>query len=201
MFATHQPLIGRFARENPVNWARAIRFAIVSAHRPLWQMPGEMRKIDLMGAEAASSATKQAGCEYTARYAPALFAACEERAESPYWQAGNAIVCHLAGRVPGLGIAKAGFAAQLIYGLSGCLDTHNLRRFNLSVRRWQWSSYKGCRPATRERNVAEYNSAVDGLGGTAWLWDDWCRYVAGLDPVAYPTADRASELHIESVMP
>ena len=93
-------------------------------------------------------------------------------------------------RVPGLGLAKSGFIVQMLYGMSGCIDTHNLTRFNLHRRRFACGT-----KATDRRRIGEYNDMVGRLGGTARLWDEWCIYVADRD-ANYVDADHVSRLHL-----
>ena len=64
--------------------------------------------------------------------------------------------------IPGIGCAKAGFLCQLLLGTGGCLDIHNLRKFNLKPTQ---STDKYCE-----------NLVKVGLT-TEQLWDDWCQYV------------------------
>ncbi len=42
MFSTHQPIIGRYARQNPDNMARVLQFAMLSAHAPFHSMVAAM---------------------------------------------------------------------------------------------------------------------------------------------------------------
>lgn len=93
-------------------------------------------------------------------------------------------------RVPGIGLAKGGFMLQMCYGLSGCLDTHNVTRFGLPERRYA-SGHKD----TDTRRASEYNEVCARLGGTAELWDTWCEYLAERDG-RYLSAQEVSRLHL-----
>ena len=96
-------------------------------------------------------------------------------------------------RVPGIGLAKAGFLAQMAYGLAGCLDTHNLRRFGLSPNLCALRA--SALPPTRARRIGAYLEAVEQCGGSENLWNDWCAYLAERAPSRYLHAYDVSELH------
>jgi hypothetical protein len=50
MYAEHQPIIARYARQNPANFARVARFVILSIRQPLWRVGEAMRDYDRAGA-------------------------------------------------------------------------------------------------------------------------------------------------------
>lgn len=83
-------------------------------------------------------------------------------------------------KVPGLGLAKAGFLTQLTTGVCGCLDMHNVERFGLSPKAWH------IRPRVNpqeqlveiDAKIALYMGLVDECGGAEELWNDWCTHVA-----------------------
>ena len=95
-------------------------------------------------------------------------------------------------RIPGIGLAKGGFILQMIYGVSGCIDTYNLQRFGLDDQTFQakgnWKRLHALVPA--------YNEFCRKVGGTARLWDDWCAYVSDRDSINYPSAEYVSRLHL-----
>jgi hypothetical protein len=94
---------------------------------------------------------------------------------------------------------KAGFVAQLAFGLSACLDTNNVKRLGLNVRYWHAWDYKQSAPAIKRKKIARYNDTVDQLGGTAQLWDSWCRYVSERD--GKMSAEAISEIHVSALEP
>jgi hypothetical protein len=103
--------------------------------------------------------------------------------------------------LPGFGLAKAGFVIQLCFGLSGCIDSHNLARFNISYEDIAASRFKRAKtPKTRNRLLDLYCELVHQCGGTAALWDGWCEYVAGQRPAAFTGgAHEVSALHCEAI--
>jgi len=82
-------------------------------------------------------------------------------------------------KVPGLGMAKAGFLCQLVVGDGGCLDMHNVERFDLNPGVW----FIRKRTAMAEQ-VAEVDNKINLYlhlcqlcGGSEALWDDWCNHL------------------------
>jgi hypothetical protein len=80
-------------------------------------------------------------------------------------------------KVPGMGLVKAGFVAQITCGKAGCLDMHNITRYGLDLKVLQ---------IPKRVNVAEQMQVIDDYinqylslcelcGGTEYLWDEWCR--------------------------
>ena len=100
--------------------------------------------------------------------------------------------------LPGLGLAKAGFAAQLAFGVSGCLDSYNQTRFGIGVN--TFSHFKRRRTVrARLAFATRYNETVEAAGGMAALWDGWCQYVALRRPQVYLNADVVSALHVAAL--
>lgn len=82
-------------------------------------------------------------------------------------------------KVPGLGLPKAGFLAQLLVGDAGCLDMHNIERFDLDANVWKVRKLKNLDDMVREIDdkIAMYLSLCKLCGGSEKLWDDWCEYL------------------------
>jgi hypothetical protein len=99
-------------------------------------------------------------------------------------------------RVPGLGMAKAGFVVQLLTGEAGCMDMHNIERFGLKPDTWAVRKYKAVDKQLREvdEKIAHYLDLVDACGGTEVLWDEWCEYVAA-SYSTFHNADDVSRRH------
>ena len=212
MYARDAITIQTWANKSPDNLARVIQLAIVSAHAPFHRIVTDMADA-VDGSEEAQRAV--------------LFG-WKHRAFHDVWAEREAIAWNLADirdlagatRLPdvawrkaaadhalaylggfhGLGYAKAGFALQMGLGLSGCLDVHNLRK-------------AGCNPyiirsrvkervtsrTTHLRRASEYNRVVETMGGTAGLWDAWCRDMAERNPKRWDTAEQVSALHCEAL--
>ncbi len=215
MFANHQPLISSYARQNPDNFARVLKFVILTIRTRLFNIPADMETL-----ESAQSAEELGGVLYGWKVdsvaqidteKESLFEQAESivyHAESERHAAENLLVLFLG--IKGLGLAKAGFAAQLIYGISACLDSHNLERFGINPNHIRSSCYKKAKThKTRVKNIARYCDYVEKCGGTESLWNSWCDYVfnrpdeLGLkmnhNVAVYHSAEHVSALHCESL--
>ena len=114
----------------------------------------------------------------------------EWKDERRYWEA--QLLIELA-KIPGIGLAKAGFLAQLCWGISGCLDTHNLRNYGIDAN--VCSLPAKLKHKTKLARASKYSEIVEQLGGTEHLWDEWCKHVARTQPKRYTDANHVSLLH------
>jgi hypothetical protein len=112
------------------------------------------------------------------------------------YDAGDAPLLSYLADLPGLGLAKGGFLAQLVWGVVGCLDSHNVARFGLNANQFAAYRFKSAKTATtRQKLVRQYLALCEECGGCETLWNDWCAYVADRDIVNYQGADHVSGLH------
>lgn len=200
MFDTHQPIIGAWARERPAHLREVLRFAVLSARQPLYNLPADMEQAHRGGPEAMGVLF---GWKHRAWVAAednqdAIYAQCLDLWEhSPPEHLAPDLILYLAQQW-GLGPAKAGFVAQMAFGVGGCLDTHNLRRFGLrEVRGFrQLKSLRG-----RRHMIERYCAALATCGSTRTLWDSWCHYVANQSrrQNLYHNAEHVSALHCISL--
>lgn len=98
-------------------------------------------------------------------------------------------------RIDGLGLPKAGFCCQLIAGLVGCMDVHNIRRLGLDPKTLTLSKNpKGDKArATNLRKLRDYIRVCHEYG-TEELWDDWCGHLASSSK-SWDNASHVSEVH------
>lgn len=99
-------------------------------------------------------------------------------------------------KVPGLGLAKAGFLCQLLTGHSGCLDMHNIARFDLDAKHLMIPKRKNVADqiAAVDDAIAFYLRLIDACGGSEKLWDEWCETLN--DKVStFHSADDVSRRH------
>jgi hypothetical protein len=192
MFAKHQPQISAFARRSPDNFRRVVVFALCTIRMPFRTAASDV---------ALACDNKPCRSIFGAKIAG--LASIDE----PHWlyeQCERAWACsdhvedelvHIFQSAPSLGPAKAGFCTQMIYGVSGCLDTHNLVRFGLNPREFRGAEGK-YKPATVCAKISAYNDVCRKLGGTAYLWDSWCEYVAERGTAGTYSAEAISALHL-----
>lgn len=215
MFANHQPIIAKYARQNPDNFARVLKFVILTIRARLFNLPADMERL-----ENPETAAEQSGLLYGSK--SLAVAQIESRAESLYAQAESIFyhsespraaaesLLNLFTGIHGIGLAKAGFCAQLIYGVSACLDSHNIERFGIPKSALKSSTFKKAKTArTRAKWIRRYCDIVENCGGTESLWDSWCAYVYNRpdetgfkmngNRLTYKSAEHVSALHCESL--
>jgi hypothetical protein len=78
--------------------------------------------------------------------------------------------------IPGLGIVKASFLAQMTVGDGACLDTLNLRTLGLAESAFK--TPKTLQVKTIRARIAAYNAVWRSVGDSAYWWDAWCDLVA-----------------------
>ena len=76
-------------------------------------------------------------------------------------------------KVPGLGVVKAGFVMQLMFGRVGCVDVHNLKRLR-SVKLTDLSFPKSLRDETKLKKIENYVQICKGNNSSEKLWNKWC---------------------------
>lgn len=202
MFNIHQKQIAQFAKANPENMARVITFVYATVQQPLTMVTMIMESIDEQGGS----------CEYLFGWKLPAFLYVEENQQAIYNIAMNIYDVYPNPKVaehellkyfaslPGLGLVKGGFVVQLCFGLSGCLDSHNLERFGYTKQTFAASKFKNAKTEkTRNRLVSKYHTAISKAGGTASLWDSWCDYVANKQPNTYNSGYDVSRLHCEAI--
>ena len=103
-------------------------------------------------------------------------------------------------RVNGLGMAKAGFMCQLTAGLVGCMDSHNLKMYNLDAKDFVLAK----NPKTiksLDTNVKKIRNYVQICNeyGTENLWNSWCSFLA-TKSTKWRDANHVSEVHYSYLM-
>jgi len=183
--------------------ARVLQFCIISQRRRFFNIPAAMETAILELPEIE-------GVLYGWRYRAfieiweareAIFWHCEDiwSTEACKREKADFLLIHLAA-LYGLNVAKAGFACQLLYGVSGCLDSVNVARLGLPSEFCKGFSALRT-PRGRRRRVSLYNGTVYRLGGTEYLWNSWCQVIAEKYPQQFPTAYDASGHHIACLQP
>jgi hypothetical protein len=200
MFKTHQTEIADYALKSPDNMARVLQFVILTIRQPLSRIPGDMALVDKKGAKAhVLWGFKRVAWEHVQAHKAEIYReALELAAIADPSEAERQLVSFFA-LLPGFGLAKGGFATQLIFGLGGCLDTHNCSRFGLNA---QWfKDYKRLkRWAFRYLMLDTYLDYVRKLGGSEALWNSWCEFVATKEPNTYKGPFHVSRLHRDAII-
>lgn len=204
MYDTHQRTIEQYAKANANNWFKVIQFVLLTIQQPLWQVPKQMRQVNregrdancLWGIKGPAWTWHNENKNKTYDYAMLL----DSVNPNPEWAAHD-LLMYIAD-LPGLGLAKGGFLAQCVFGLVGCLDSHNVARFNLSMSQVSASAFKSAKTLeTKRRKVSDYLALCQELGGCQGLWDSWCDYLYERNPDGghYANAFAVSAIHCEAL--
>lgn len=183
-------MIGDYARQNADNLADVRKFVILTIQQQLSSAVKQSR-----GEQAANLfGFKLQATHNVERDKLDIFDNCEE-----LFKAGklDELLCYLADQ-HGFGLVKAGFVCQLVYGFSGCIDTHNLKLFNIKSKAVRYNN--GAKYATRIKKARVYNKLITLCGGTEHLWDTWCDYVAENNKNTYNGGYDVSERHVQAII-
>ncbi len=219
MFKTHQSAIAEFGRANPDNFARVLKFVILTIQTSLASIPADMESLDNFESGRADESIdgilygwKLQAIADINRDKESLFSFCEhiESTADSDIDKTAAMLEHFSARV-GFGLAKSGFAIQCLYGNSGgrfaaCLDSHNLARFGIPESKFRATRFKNAKTTkTRRKIVAEYIATCDKVSAESGrdsiaesLWNSWCEFVAAKSN-GRRTGFDVSQLHLESL--
>jgi hypothetical protein len=188
MYADHVPVIAGAMRADVGTFKRGVMFAILSARVPFHRVPDQCSELKKRGRDAAClwNWKFDAYCYLEDHAADLHSAACGTN------DAGGCIraLC----QIPGLGIVKGAFVAQMLGHDVACLDARNIAREGRNPRAFRTDGVKtgAAFSAKVDRYLAET------YGRAAELWDTWCNEVG---PDYGMTAQQASELHLTSIVP
>jgi hypothetical protein len=194
MFANHQPQIAAFGRRGPEQFRRVACFVICTIRMPLRDAAKDCDAAYRSEPCRSIFGAKHAGLAELRDHAAAYYEQCE-RSWHDSENAADEIVGTLT-HVPALGFVKAGFLAQMLYGVSGCIDTHNCARYGIDPETWHYRDDARYRKARMMGAATDYNRLCARLGGTEQLWDSWCEYVAARGTAGTYDADAVSALHL-----
>jgi hypothetical protein len=182
LYRDHVPQIAANMRASEKTFKRAVVFVLCTIRQKLTNIPAQMEAID-RGDYTPLWGFKMAGYDYLETHAQELHAQCLAATTA---QDAIGVLC----RVPGLGIVKAAFVAQLMGWDVACLDSRNVRRMGLAPRAWRTDG-----KAVKPERIAAYVKATGGKARA--LWDTWCKEVAD----AYKSTPEAiSALHVECIL-
>lgn len=194
MFADHQPQLSKLGRSGPEGLERIITFVLCTIRVQLY-----LAVLDYPLARRGEPCTsifgwKHGGLAYLRENRDALYEQCERQFYETEGEELEDGLLNILQDIPGIGPAKAGFVAQMVYGVSGCLDAHNLERFQISYQVFKDTKHRS--PRRKGELIRDYNQVCCNLGGTAFLWDSWCQLMHDRDPANYLSADHVSAMHL-----
>jgi len=103
--------------------------------------------------------------------------------------------------VPGLGVVKAGFVMQMMFGRVGCIDVHNMRRF-YKIEEKDIKFTKMAKDPVKLEKIENYVNICKGNRSTQKLWDSWCEQLVDkrCNKGRFESGWDVSVFHLESLV-
>lgn len=166
---------------------------LLSIRQPFYLVPMQFASVQRMGADSQYLfGWKRQGFLTLCAEAEAIRLEANRYRKEPSADALDSLVQRLM-VIPGLGIVKASFFAQLLVGEGACLDSHNLERLGLHVAFFK--TPKSLKAATIAEKIKTYRLTWSARGSSAFWWDSWCDLIAAKYPKHFENGGAVSALH------
>ncbi len=199
MFNTHNPKINSFAQRNPDNLFLVVMMVSLSIQQK-WSLVGSMlsdvnkNKLESKFIWGAKRITYKYMTTHKHFIYGQMMAVVNSKNLTDYAKSISLMKIFL--KINGLGLAKAGFVCQLVAGLVGCMDVHNIKTYGLDAKSLRINK----NPTTelgiqnnREKLYKYINTCHE--YGTENLWNSWCSMIAAKYPKDFIDGNHVSELH------
>ncbi len=184
-------LCNEYAQAKAVNFKRCALFVLATVQQQLETVPVALTDICELGmASRFAWGSKSKGVKYLDANYDALW--CDAHTSST-----DAELLTVFLRIPGMALVKAGFLCQIFNGTVGCIDTHNIKLYDvpLSALRYCYTA----KASTQAAKVRQYVELCNGLGGSHALWSRWCDYVAQRRPFNWTDGAEVSQFHVDVI--
>jgi hypothetical protein len=189
MFSEHQPQIGAYAMASPEGLAHVATFVLATIRTRFMRVAEMMAQQDFSCCTPAS----RAGIEYVQANMASLHVMATKALTLKGSQKRAQALIRAFLVIPGIGIVKAGFIAQLVGGVAGCIDVHNAKLYGINLD--AFSVQKGLSEKVVNLKIAHYVRMCHQLG-TGYLWDNWCHHLSAKYPTIWPEAQDVSRYHL-----
>ena len=191
-YSKHIAQCNQYSQSGPYELARTVAFVLATIQQRLETVPRILSDFESHGAESRHAfGSKAAGLRYIRNNQAELYAHAMLRKDQPH----KLLRAFL--QVPGLGMVKAGFACQLFAGTVGCIDSHNIKLYGVPLSALRYTSK--LLPDTQRKKQRQYVELCDGLGGSEFLWRNWCEHVARLRPDNWDDGLAVSRFHVDTL--
>ncbi len=189
MYSIHSPVIADHGMGSPRGLQDIVIFAVSTIQTPISRAATVALDIHEHGSQSKYlNPSRRLTVEFIEKHKRSMYRKLKA-SESPENAVGLLI------QTPGLGIVKAAFVAQLLGYDVGCIDRHNVALYN--VKSSTITVPSSLKPATRERKIEAYVELCREIGGSEFLWDQWCAHVANSKwNRRLPTAELVSQEHV-----
>lgn len=197
--------INFYASLTPVNMTHVLWFAVATANCPFQQSVNTMRqlrewggKVTLLEYAQLTQAHKSAmGCGMTAAKLSAYQYLWTNR-ESIFERYSECLAVdnghlifwdYILDTLPGMGLVKAAFAVQMLFGKLGCIDIHNARELGYEKA-----------PSGRAKKQRPIYLEIQSVKTSEQWWNDWCNMLAVKYPGQFRDGQHVSRLHSVAIM-
>lgn len=190
MYSEHVPIICAAMRADLKTFKRGVMLAVLSIRQPFHTVPQACKEVERRGGKAR--------CLWGSK--PAAYTYLKTDGETLWHDAcaaQSAADCiAVMTRVPGLGIVKGAFVAQMLGHDIACIDSRNANRLGMASDAWNAHGRKA-----NERFRQMIHDYVAAYGGRAQeFWDTWCTEIAGIYHTMGDAYD-VSRLHLTCIVP
>lgn len=199
MFHDDQPIIQAYGAASPDHTYKVLEFVIATANRKFAMVPRVLQT----GHGFSQAQRTSLDFLYAGRHM--VYASIQAKQHDPI-----ELMTYLVS-LPHLGVAKAGFAAQLLTGTVGCMDVWNMKDAHLmrvlDIQDVSLFPKQIMRIDSQTSDKAIFSKLFQYCGfcakvGSAFLWDNWCATLAAqYSPtnMLYPwrTAQNVSTFHLQ----
>jgi hypothetical protein len=193
MYSDHVPLISKSMRNSEDCFCNAVMFAVLSARVKFDRVPNMCRDLRAKGVKCkALWGWKLDAYKYLQEHREDLWKTC---IAAPYTRQGAIDCISALTTIPGMGIVKAAFVAQMLGHNVACLDTRNIQRDGRNPRAYKTDSKIKKQPRMK-RLIEHYVSET--WGTAQYYWDTWCNEVG---PDYGMTPEGISLKHVVAVAP
>lgn len=190
MYSDHVPQTAQIALSSDEGFTKTVTFVLCTIQMPFWRTKTLMSDVAQNGEHSkALFGSKRQGYVFAKNHATQL------RTQLRNAQTTVDAIETLTS-IPGLGVVKAAFVAQLCGFNAACLDTHNLKRLGFKETALKFP--KTLSAASKRKRIAEYDALCRQTGGSEYWWNTWCDYVAQTtNRKHFNSANEVSAYHLE----
>ncbi len=190
MYDRDVPIICAAMRAHREVFVRGVMFALLSARVQFPRVPEQCRELHKRGADAACLwGWKFDAYAYVIEHSETLWLLSREA------QRAGVCIGNLCA-IPGMGIVKGAFVAQMLGHDVACIDVRNQQRLGLRARAWRSDGEDRKTAPAFGRKIARYVEHTQGRARE--LWNDWCDDAGSEYGMS---GERVSAMHRESIVP
>ena len=194
MYNRDQKVIGMISKYNPKGTKQICIFVADSVRNQFTGTEKRLKEIKKFGAKATALNNKVKNNGY--KYIQNNYKHLHEVIHSKDLTMADKLVALT--EIPNIGLVKAGFILQLCLGKVGCIDCHNQQMFGIDIK--DITLQKPAKLATKLKVAQNYIKLCEDLGGTEYLWNNWCEFIADRHPTRFEDANHVSQVHIDAIV-